>query len=549
MRATKPTHVAVPRVMLMLLLGARVTSAQDCTATTTRTTLHGFDSAIIRNVTVATGAPFQSPLMPRRLVAMRRTTEARLVLRQLLFKPGERIDTLRIAETLRRLRAQRLYADVALEARRCAGSDSVDLWLSTRDLWTLHPLARIVPPNQISIGAEDRNVAGTGQSVQITSDQTMRGHGGMVAYTNPWLGGTDILTGFRFSDVAGNHLARAFVRHHEVSQFDPWRVEGAVSRQTFSGAALTSQLLGIRGRAVFATAEIGHLVGHSRVAVTVPYIGVQFDSAVLTASRPAIAGDSLVVRRFLGGELGVLHRTTAFDTVGLFAPSRGFLDIPIGFEGDVVAAPGRDDATGRFVTRYDTWIGRAFVPERGLLVVFDAWASGYAGQPRGNRIQRVAFGGYASAPRGYWGTRMMVEQLADIDFDRRSLTLGTIANDPTLAAVPQAFRRANRLALFVVERAVHLRPVGRASMLDAAIFSGGSLRWDAPGKTSEQFAVGVLGARLRILSAHGVISSTRFDVSYPVAASGSVVHRPLLSVSLAPLFDVSRQRDGRRLQQ
>jgi outer membrane protein assembly factor BamA len=81
-----------------------------------------------------------------------------VVQRQLLFSPGDRIDTTLVAETLRRLRDRRLYTDVIFAVRRCAGSDSVDLLVTTRDAWTLRPIARIVPPNTISTAAEDRNL-------------------------------------------------------------------------------------------------------------------------------------------------------------------------------------------------------------------------------------------------------------------------------------------------------------------------------------------------------------------------------------------------------
>ena len=45
-------------------------------------------------------------------------------------------------------------------------------------------------------------------------------------------------------------------------------------------------------------------------------------------------------------------------------------------------------------------------------------------------------------------------------------SLATIANDPSLGAVPQGFRRADRAIVASMERSVHLRAVARASVID-----------------------------------------------------------------------------------
>src|SRR5207244_3279278 len=100
-----------------------------------------------------------------------------------------------------------------------------------------------------------------------------------------------------------------------------------------------------------------------------------------------------------------------------------------------------------------------------------------------------------------------------------------------------------------VERAVHVVPFGRASMIDAGVFGAGSLRWDAPNTTARSFAVAAAGVRLRVVSTNGLVNSTRLDLTYPVLRNAPIARRPLLSISLGPLFDVARQRDGRRRQQ
>lgn len=500
---------------------------------------------MIRSVTVRTDAPVTLPIAGRWLASLRRTSETAVVRRQLLFAPGERVDTLRIAETLRRLRQRRLYADVFLSIARCAGSDSVDFLVVTRDAWTLRPIARVVPPATVSVGVEDRNVLGTGRLVSLTNEQSSRGHGGTFAVTDPFILGTDVIGAFRLSDIGSNRIIRASVRHHELSEFDPWRVETGFGKQRFGSTNLAEHPLGT----LFVVGNVGHVIGASQRSITLPYAGAEYDAAdVLALRRGDIGPPAMHQRKFVGLDLGLLHRAAIFDTASWFADGHGFLDIPVGFEGDVALGSGVDRAQHAAATHYDAWMGRMWIPRRGQLVTTDVWASGFIGNVRANHTDRVAAAAYSDTRRGFWGARVMFEQLIDLDPDERIFSLATIANDPSLPAVPQPARLSNRAVMSSLERSVHLASVARASVLDGSLFVAGSARWDASSSQTPRFAVGVVGARLRLLSANGTINSTRVDLTFPVAASGSVVHRPLLSIAITPMFDESRQRDGRRRQ-
>ena len=91
---------------------ARTRAAEDCVTSLSRTAPSELGGAYIRTVTVRTDAPINLPFAGDWLASLRRTTETAVVQRQLLFAPGERADTARIGETLRRLRDQRIYSDV-----------------------------------------------------------------------------------------------------------------------------------------------------------------------------------------------------------------------------------------------------------------------------------------------------------------------------------------------------------------------------------------------------------------------------------------------------
>ncbi len=120
--------------------------------------------------------------------------------------------------------------------------------------------------------------------------------------------------------------------------------------------------------------------------------------------------------------------------------------------------------------------------------------------------------------------------------------------DPSYSAVPGDMRLATRALTSTVERSTLIVPVARASMLDGSLFLAGSVRWDAPLTPDRRCAVVMVGARLRLLSANGSIGCTRVEVGYPIAANGSVVHRPLLSEhqsSSSAAVNPSARIDGR----
>jgi hypothetical protein len=520
--------------------------AQGCDTLNVRTAPPGIQGKVIRTVTAKTDAPVALPIAGVILAPMRRTTAERVVRRQLLFAAGQPADSARVAETLRRLRDQRLYADVMLTAVTCTASDSVDLTVTTRDAWTLIPVARVVPPSTVSLGIEDRNILGTGRRVGVSNDQTTRGHGGSFSATDPWLLGSDVVGSTRFSDVAGAHVFRASIRHRELSDDDPWRAEIAVDRERFAESSATERPLGD----FFGTGHLGRLASDPSWAIVVPYIGGEVDNAQVMAIRAGDANVStLHTRRFVGADVGLMRQTARFDTVSWFAPHRGFLDVPVGFEGDALVSLGRDRGQDATAARFDGWLGEVWIPARGTLIVADGWVSGFLGNVRPNHVDRLAISAFQEATRGYWAGHASFEQMLLLDSDLRRFSLTTIATDPSLAAVPAPFRLADRATYGSFERAVHLRPFGRASMLDLGLFGAGSVRWDAPATTSPRLAVAVTGLRLRVLSANGNASSFRVDIGYPVASSGSVVRRPLLSVTVTPLLDAVRQRDGRRREQ
>jgi hypothetical protein len=64
---------------------------------------------------------------------------------------GSHLDTLEVAEGIRRIRASKEFDHITLEERACEGSDSVDLRLVTQDVWSAGIDARLTASSEGSI--------------------------------------------------------------------------------------------------------------------------------------------------------------------------------------------------------------------------------------------------------------------------------------------------------------------------------------------------------------------------------------------------------------
>jgi hypothetical protein len=514
-----------------------------------RSSLASLSGARITSVEVVTEGPelpglthLGAPLHP----VSRETT----VRRQLLFAPGDTVDTLMIGETMRRLRRQRTFTDAVLLARQCGDSAGVGLVLRTRDSWTLRPTARLRSASSLSLGIEERNLLGTGRTISLTSEMSNRGPGAAVSLTDPWVLGSDLSANLRFAKLGDSHTFRAGARNHEYSVFDPWRVEANLARLSFGDTAATDRSL----HTVSAMALIGRRVGSTSSSsrmVTMLVVGAEFDSAAsISTSRTLPTGappQTPHVRSFLGVDLGMMRRTAQYDTASWVVPGSGFLDIPIGWEGDVVAAGGYERSVHQPAGKVDAWLGRVWIPARGRVLMLDLWGSGYLGKyVDANHIARASAGWYEEAPRGMWGARLSFERLLEVDPDLRALSLMPLADYTTPVVRPYAARGERTIAASV-ERSIHLFTIGTTSVVDAGPFLAASFRRGVDSVADNQLRAGVVGTRFRILTANGAVSSARIDIGYPVVRSASLSARPFLVLTMGTLFDVSRQRDGRRV--
>ncbi len=517
--------------------------ADDCAVMESRSSLAVLSGAHITSVEIVSESP-SLPGAAHLLNVLHPASQEGVIRRQLLFAAGDSVDTLRVGETMRRLRAQRLFSDAVILARRCDPSGGVGLLVRTRDSWTLRPTARLRSGNQLSVGIEDRNFLGSGRTIALTREMSLRGNGAAATFNDPFFLGTSTVASLRVANLAGAHAFRLGLRQHEYSVFDRWRVEGGVARLAYGDTVVSEKAL----HTVNAMTMVGRQIAASENSVTHALAGVEFDSAASISAtiHRRIAAGMPHVRSFLGVDLGLQRRTAQFDSASWIVPGNGFLDVPMGWEGDAVIAAGEERGVGVATFKYDLWTGRVWMPERGRILMIDGWASAYLGNGVDrNQITRASLMYRSEAWRGMWGLRLTAEQLAELDPDRRGLSLMPLA-DYTAPLLGPLASRGGRSVAASMDRDLRVMAVGAASVLNVGGFFASSYRWDVSDPKVKQLAAGVVGTRLRILSANGTVSSVRLDIGFPVFRSAVLPSRPYVVISYGSLFDASRQRDGRR---
>lgn len=492
-------------------------------------------------------------------------TRPRIIRRELLFAAGDTVDSLRVSESLRRLRRLRYLAEVQLasspaDTAACSGpgaasgsvTQPIGLTVTTRDAWSTRPNLRVGSGTAGSVmGLEERNLMGTGRVAKayLRTDNGRLGAG--VAYIDPWLFGRDMV-GSVSRDVFRDGAAwQGAVGTHERSVFDPWIVELAVAQ---SARAAYGPVYGVAQGGVNDTVRRGtaHLL-FSRLARASPFGATRFLFGVegertreVVSSTAPVVGPLDVHRSFAGVDVGLAHHTARYESNTWLLPqprsgARSLVDIPNGAEGEIVAAVGQDFVGGRRAIHLDAWGGRMWSPGQHSLITADAWASGFRTGPEWSAASiRGKIGAYREGVRGLWSMHLAAEDLTDPDPTVRTLS----SFDPTIPSLPPRSRLAEAAVAGSLERTLHVRPITHSYMLDVAAFGAGSLRWDPAATLKDQFGIAAVGAGLRLSPLRQGIATLRLDVGFPVMHSAGLPSRPFVALSISPWLGAGRQRDG-----
>jgi hypothetical protein len=538
-------HIARAASLALLagITAAPSALAQRCGTVASRTSLAAFGGERIARVDVVT---LDAPPLPGPAAAMDdlhvRTRES-TIRRQLLFDEGERVDTLAVAESMRRLRSLRYLSDAEVAGTGCSDGSGVAITVTTRDAWSTKADVRLGSRNATLVGLTERNVLGTGReaSVHVRSDGSRIGIG--ASLLDPWLLGTRVAAAVGTDAYRDGGEWYAVLGPRERSVLDPWSATVTLARSTRESRDASGDIF----RRFGGSALVSRRLRLSEAAVVALLAGAEGERTALAAGAGSVlVGPDEVRREFAGADVGLARRSVIYDTLTWLLPGAAIVDVPLALEGEAVVAVGRELRTGETMTHLDAWSGRMWRSGARSLLVGDLWMSGYYGT-RGveSATLRGSLTAYHAARRGLWTARFGAERLVAPDPDLRAMRLA----DPTLEALPDRARMAEAVTTLSLERSVNLVSASRSWMVGGAAFAAGSARWDPadePESGLEGVYVGAVGVGFRLVPKKAGRATARLDLGFPLLRSAATRSGPFVSISITPGLDQGRQRDGRR---
>jgi hypothetical protein len=532
-------------------VAAHAQEPQRCSEFKSEVTLGALSGHRIDSVDVQTAQPDLGRFSA--LTRIRRRTQPEVIRRELLFAPGDSVDTLRVAESLRRLRQLAFLEYVRVDAHECQtpAGPVLSLQVVTRDGWTARPEIKSSKGSP-RIGLTERDLFGSGRTVSFDVVSHDRSLGVGVSTYDAFGFGTGLTTRARFQRYYDGTIRTLSFGRRETSVNDRWRAGLELWDQRYEPKIATGDNFERAGGDFLAGMRVSG-VNDSHVVHVLG--GIESELTSLIASPSAqLVGPARIVRRFTGPEVGLSVRSAKYDTLTWLLAGGAVVDVPRSLETEVVLGVGpgaitSSDLTGpietgrtNFMTHYTAWLGREWLPTRKSRIISDVWASGFNGLNgwRSGRV-RGALSAERAAPNGVWTMSMAGEHLTDPDPDIRALTLF----DRSLAFVPRDVRFAESAITVSLDRMRHLVRLSAAYELDGSVFGAYSKRWGlaAPTVSSNDFGIGIVGLGLSLASRRPGRSSIRLDYGVPISAPAGVRRVPRFSISLTPWLGTGRRRD------
>ena len=420
----------------------------------------------------------------------------------------------------------------------------------TRDAWTTRP---DIKPGGSSprIGLTERDLLGTGRTVSVSLVSHNRSLGAGISTVDAFGFGTGVATRAQYQRYYEGTVRSLSFARRQASLADRWRAQLDFWDQHYEPKSATSEQIERTGGDLIAGIRLSPLT-----ASHVVYLlgGAESElTSLAAASNAQVIGPVRIDRRFSGPQIGLSLVSGSYDTLTWLLPGGAVIDVPRTFEGEFVIGLGKGAVTSRdltgpteasssFMTHYDAWVGREWLPTRSSRIVGDFWASGYSGADDWHSASiRGAVSAAHAASNGLWELTLAAEQLTDPDPDVRALTIF----DRALAFVPPTVRLAESALTMSVDRTRHLRAVGSSLELDGSLFGALSKRWDPAASTagSEDVTVGVVGVGLGLSPRKAGRTSIRLDYGVPAIAAPGVRRSPRFSITLTPWLETGRHRD------
>jgi hypothetical protein len=506
-------------------------AAQRCDTLTSRVGLSALAGLPIRSVDIVTLPPTLAlPALQHAAEHVHRVTQPGTIRRELLFMAGDSVDTLRIAESLRRLRALVYLDEAEIQGRTCTDSAGVAVTVVTRDSWSAQPIFTM-RQRSLALGVAESNAFGTGRVVRLTMQSDAMGFGAGTAVRDPalWNGRLD-------GQIGGNLYASgsswAFVvKQRRRTLADPWMLD----LRALSSHRVVDEGLGN----TFDDTRLSMLGGHRLTSGTgqaalYAVTGIEADRAnVQWTSIAPLIGSPVMHRQFVGADIGFARRPIAYDTLGWVLRHDGILDVPTATEGELVTGLGWDAADHRAKAHVDSWLGRVWTLHNRTVVAGTMWANGFVAR---SLLQAATIRGSISAlsptSNGMWVVRAAAERLYDPDPTVRALS----TTDPTAFLLIHDAWLARGAASASLERDFRLLDIGRVNELDAALFGAYERRWDTASSLNTDISAPILGIGLRFAPSRTPGVTLRLDGGYRFGVQA----RPVFAFSITPWFTAGR---------
>ena len=541
-------------------------------------TLGAVSGRRIDSVFVVTAPPVVTGALSGWADRLHARTRPEVLRRELLFAAGDTVDTLRIAESLRRLRALPYLQSSRIEAQDCRPTlpavpgavastalPPIQLIVDTRDTWSTHPEVRLSRPTPV-LGLTEHNLLGTGRTIGVGLVSNAGHLGAATTVADPFGFGTGISTRAAYQRYVDGSASTLTVGRHQVSLADRWRTEVDLldlrrEPRSALGDHFERTAISVLGGVRLSPPQADHVIH---------FLGGMFGEQVALSAAPTatIIGPATVYRRLVAPIVGLSLTPARFDTLTWLLPDHALVDVPRTIAGEFVVGVGpgtesQSNVAGQpalalpgvgqhlAMTYADGWLGREWRPSDHSRIVTDLWGSGF--RDRGtwqSSTMRGAMTADQGAPNGLWEVTVAGEQLTDPDPDVRALTMF----DRLLHYLPPRSQLSETACAMSVERTRHLRRLNSAVVLDGGLFAATTWHWEpaapvtAAVNRADPLAVSALGVSLSLLPSRQGQSLIRVDFGVPLGATAGVSRKPRLVLMVVPWLESLRHRGAQTLQ-
>lgn len=472
-----------------------------------------------------------------------RATQLNVAMDELSFAPGDRVDSLEVEESIRRLRARGIYSEVILEGIRCGGVTDFTIW--TRDAWSLRANLRFAEAGTSRLSVSEVNVLGTGRAVAVGGENVDGRNAVTVSLTDPHL------IDSRFRAAA---LMRAFddgrawvwsIRTREESDRDVWRAAfSSTQERRLSSDSSSDSFVDITKRVqTFTLSRLVHLDTTDAYAVV---SGAEREFTDENVTQPGgLLGASSARRDFTAPLLGISRRTRRFGAIDWLVPGQAPAELREGLEGEIVFSVGHEIFRNSRISHLDGWFGTTELLGPNTVFTGDVWSSGYwSDDSVANGTLRTSLALFRKAERGLWLFRGSWERIYNPDPD--VFALSTV--DPLLRLLAPTSRLAERALSLTAERSVHLYSKEGRWVVDGALWAAYSDRersYNGISPLPSNYRAAIIGIGLRQVRDQPSEAPIRLDIGRAVWRSG-LPSRWIVSLSAVPWINVGRTRDGLR---